>query len=102
MSRTGLSAHLSTHRAEPYCEIHSNDALKYGIQDGELVEVRSEWGQCNGLHNVSTSEALLLCERWHYPYRVCPSMTDGALAKQCFSYQNALAERINGILKQEF
>ena len=29
-------------------------------------------------------------------------MTDGALAKQCFSYQNALAERINGILKQEF
>ena len=46
MSCTGLSAHLSTHRAEPYCEIHSNDALKYGIQDGELVEVRSEWGQC--------------------------------------------------------
>ncbi len=35
-------------------------------------------------------------------YGICPSMTDGALAKQCFSYQNALAERINGILKQEF
>lgn len=33
---------------------------------------------------------------------VCPSMTDGYLAKQCFSYQNALAERVNGILKQEF
>lgn len=46
MSRTGLSANLCTHRAEPYCEIHPNDALKYGIQDGELVEVRSEWGQC--------------------------------------------------------
>src|SRR5690606_22661905 len=46
MSRTGLSANLSTHRAEPYCEIHPNDALKYGIQDGELVEVRSEWGLC--------------------------------------------------------
>ncbi len=30
------------------------------------------------------------------------SMTDGYLAKQCFSYQNALAERVNGILKQEF
>ena len=29
-------------------------------------------------------------------------MTDGTLAKQCFSYQNALAERINRILKQEF
>lgn len=46
MSRTGLSANLSTHRAEPYCEIHPNDALKYGIQEGELVEVRSEWGLC--------------------------------------------------------
>lgn len=46
MSRTGLSANLSTHRAEPYCEIHPNDALKYGIQDGELVEVKSQWGNC--------------------------------------------------------
>lgn len=46
MSRTGLSANLSTHRAEPYCEIHPHDALKYGIQDGELVEVKSQWGNC--------------------------------------------------------
>ncbi|WP_313659287.1 molybdopterin-dependent oxidoreductase [Acinetobacter variabilis] len=46
MSRTGLSANLSMHRAEPYCEIHPNDALKYGIQDGELVEVKSQWGNC--------------------------------------------------------
>ncbi|MCU4522757.1 MULTISPECIES: integrase core domain-containing protein [Acinetobacter] len=29
-------------------------------------------------------------------------MTDGYLAKRCFSYQNALAERVNAILKQEF
>lgn len=35
-------------------------------------------------------------------YGVTPSMTDGYLAKRCFSYQNALAERVNGILKQEF
>lgn len=35
-------------------------------------------------------------------YDILPSMTDGYLAKQCFSYQNALAERVNGILKQEF
>ena len=46
MSRTGLSASLSTHRAEPYCEIHPHDALKYGIKDGELVEVKSKWGSC--------------------------------------------------------
>ncbi|MCU4488900.1 nitrate reductase [Acinetobacter ursingii] len=46
MTRTGLSANLTTHRAEPFCEIHPNDALKFGIQDKALVEVRSEWGSC--------------------------------------------------------
>ena len=46
MSRTGLSANLSTHRAEPYCEIHPQDALKYGVKEGELVEVKSKWGNC--------------------------------------------------------
>lgn len=29
-------------------------------------------------------------------------MTDGYLAKWYFSYQNALAERVNGILKSEY
>lgn len=46
MTRTGLSSNLSTHRAEPYCEIHPSDALKYGIRDQGLVEVRSKWGSC--------------------------------------------------------
>lgn len=46
MSRTGLSANLSHHRAEPYCEIHPQDALKFGIQVHDLVEVKSTWGRC--------------------------------------------------------
>jgi assimilatory nitrate reductase catalytic subunit len=46
MTRTGLSANLSTYKAEPYCEIHPNDALKYGLKDGELVEIKSAWGNC--------------------------------------------------------
>ncbi|WP_296280699.1 nitrate reductase [uncultured Acinetobacter sp.] len=46
MTRTGLSANLSTHKAEPYCEIHPNDALKYGVKEGELVEIKSAWGLC--------------------------------------------------------
>lgn len=46
MSRTGLSANLSTHRPEPYCEIHPNDALKYGIRDQAWVELKSAWGVC--------------------------------------------------------
>ncbi len=29
-------------------------------------------------------------------------MTDGYFTKQYFSYQNALAERVNGILKNEY
>ncbi|MFT4021088.1 MAG: molybdopterin-dependent oxidoreductase [Acinetobacter sp.] len=46
MTRTGLSSALTTHRAEAYCEIHPNDALKYGVQEGGLVEVYSQWGSC--------------------------------------------------------
>lgn len=46
MSRTGLSASLATHRAEPYCEIHPHDALKYGVKAGDLLEVSSTWGRC--------------------------------------------------------
>ncbi|MEF9955772.1 MAG: molybdopterin-dependent oxidoreductase, partial [Acinetobacter sp.] len=36
MTRTGLSVNLTTHRAEPFCEIHPNDALKFGIRDKAL------------------------------------------------------------------
>jgi assimilatory nitrate reductase catalytic subunit len=46
MTRTGLSANLTTHRAEPFCEIHPNDALKFGIRDKGLVEICSAWGSC--------------------------------------------------------
>lgn len=46
MSRTGLSASLATHRSESYCEIHPQDALKYGIKEHDLVEVSSRWGKC--------------------------------------------------------
>ena len=46
MTRTGLSANLSTHKAEPYCEVHPQDALKFGLKDTEFVEVKSAWGSC--------------------------------------------------------
>lgn len=41
-------------------------------------------------------------QSFHKQHGVECSMTDGYLVKQCFSYQNALAERINGILKNEY
>lgn len=46
MTRTALSANLATHRAEPFCEIHPNDALKFGIRENDLVEIKSFWGSC--------------------------------------------------------
>lgn len=46
MTRTGLSANLTHHLSEPYCEIHAQDALKYGVQHDGLVQVKSAWGQC--------------------------------------------------------
>ncbi|APV35522.1 nitrate reductase [Acinetobacter soli] len=55
MTRTALSAHLTSHRAEPYCEIHPQDALKYGVQHGSLIEVKSQWGSCVLRLSVSDS-----------------------------------------------
>ncbi|WP_151708981.1 nitrate reductase [Acinetobacter brisouii] len=46
MTRTGLAPALANHRAEAYCEIHPQDALKYGISEQGLVEVFSTWGKC--------------------------------------------------------
>lgn len=55
MSRTGLSANLALHRSEPYCELHPQDALKYGIKEQDLVEVRSQWGRCIVRNQFSTN-----------------------------------------------
>jgi assimilatory nitrate reductase catalytic subunit len=46
MSRTGKSPKLATHSAEPYAEIHPQDALLCGIQQGRLVRVSTRWGAC--------------------------------------------------------
>ncbi len=39
MTRTGKSARLSAHLAEPFCEIHPVDAAEFGIGDADLVRV---------------------------------------------------------------
>lgn len=44
MTRTGKSARLSAHLAEPFAEIHPLDALDLGIEDAALVELTSETG----------------------------------------------------------
>lgn len=44
MTRTGKSARLSTHIAEPYVDMHAQDALLTGAKEGELVRVSTRWG----------------------------------------------------------
>jgi assimilatory nitrate reductase catalytic subunit len=44
MTRTGKSARLSAHLAEPFAEIHPLDASDLGIEDATLIELTSETG----------------------------------------------------------
>lgn len=45
MTRTGKSARLSAHMAEPFAEIHPRDAMEAGIETADLVKVESELGE---------------------------------------------------------
>ncbi|MDQ0419638.1 assimilatory nitrate reductase catalytic subunit [Peteryoungia aggregata LMG 23059] len=45
MTRTGKSARLSAHIAEPYCEIHPADADEAGIGEADLVNVEGANGR---------------------------------------------------------
>lgn len=45
MTRTGKSARLSAHIAEPFCEIHPADAASAGISDADLVCVEGANGR---------------------------------------------------------
>ncbi|ATN36566.1 nitrate reductase (plasmid) [Rhizobium sp. ACO-34A] len=44
MTRTGKSARLSAHIAEPYAELHPADGRELGIGDADLVELMGETG----------------------------------------------------------
>ncbi|MBX5142166.1 nitrate reductase [Rhizobium lentis] len=45
MTRTGKSARLSAHIAEPFAEIHPRDAIETGISSAGLVEIESPQGK---------------------------------------------------------
>lgn len=45
MTRTGKSARLSQHIAEPFVEMHPEDALANGLHDAELAELTSPSGR---------------------------------------------------------
>jgi assimilatory nitrate reductase catalytic subunit len=45
MTRTGRSARLSSHIAEPFAELHPKDAAELGIESAALVEIESPHGR---------------------------------------------------------
>ncbi len=45
MTRTGKSARLSAHIAEPFAEIHPRDAMEIGVASASLVEIESPYGK---------------------------------------------------------
>ncbi|MEQ9694824.1 molybdopterin-dependent oxidoreductase [Shimia sp. SDUM112013] len=45
MTRTAKSPRLNSHMAEPYLELHPEDAVQHGIRDADLVTVTSDHGQ---------------------------------------------------------
>ncbi|MBB3317020.1 assimilatory nitrate reductase catalytic subunit [Rhizobium sp. BK181] len=45
MTRTGKSARLSSHIAEPFAELHPRDAIEIGVGNAGLVEIESPHGK---------------------------------------------------------
>jgi assimilatory nitrate reductase catalytic subunit len=45
MTRSGRSASLSSHRPEPFVDMHPADALRFGLRRGTLVRVATRWGR---------------------------------------------------------
>lgn len=46
MTRTGLSPRLASHVAEPFVDLHPQDALLCGVREDQLARISSRWGSC--------------------------------------------------------
>ena len=44
MTRTGRAPRLTDHTAEPFVDLHPQDALLAGVREGELARVSTRWG----------------------------------------------------------
>ena len=45
MTRTGKAVRLFSHKSEPFCEVSPSDAEDYGIRDGLIIRLKSQWGE---------------------------------------------------------
>ena len=48
MTRTGKAARLSAHAVEPFVQVHPEDARVFGLEQGGLARVGSQWGHFLG------------------------------------------------------
>jgi assimilatory nitrate reductase catalytic subunit len=46
MTRSGISPRLGQNLPEPFVEIHPDDAIKFGVSDGDFARVITDYGQC--------------------------------------------------------
>src|SRR6266850_1562370 len=46
MTRSGESPRLGQHLPEPFVEVHPDDAIKFGVSDGDFARVVTDYGQC--------------------------------------------------------
>jgi assimilatory nitrate reductase catalytic subunit len=54
MTRSGISPRLGQHLPEPFVEVHPDDAVRFGVADGDFARVATDYGQC--MLRVSVSE----------------------------------------------
>lgn len=80
MTRTGLSAKLSAHLAEPFLDIHPSDAMRLGLSAADLAEVESAHG--TAILRVRITDAVQqgqLFAPMHWTGETAPSGRIGAL-----------------------
>ena len=46
MTRSSISPRLGQHLPEPFVEVHPDDAIKFGVSDGDFARVITDYGQC--------------------------------------------------------
>jgi assimilatory nitrate reductase catalytic subunit len=46
MTRSGASPRLGQHLAEPFVEVHPDDASRFGVVDGGFARIATDYGQC--------------------------------------------------------
>jgi assimilatory nitrate reductase catalytic subunit len=80
MTRTGLSPRLSAHMAEPFVELHPDDAARLGVAPADLVALESDTGRAV-LRALVTDRARpgSLFAPIHWTADACPAGRIGAL-----------------------